>query len=165
MFGTKPPNGHQPRDTKVQLHLLRLLCNLLMPQITPQTIPEQEMSSSIPNLTAEHQGRGKSFTWKSRNLKVQCSPLGKFIKTSHVPHSARAGLVHKENLSAPRLRGCRTGLFAMPQRHETDGAVLLAFKIRACSRDPTGWINPGTERASGCAQEKSNEGTWEVRAC
>lgn len=126
--GWSPAKGHRGAAASLQA--------LVQPadaSSNTQSTPEQEMSSPTPNLTAEHQGRGKSFTWENRNLQVQRSHLGKFMKTSHLPRSARAGLVHKENLSAHRLGGCRTGLFTMPQRHRTDGAVLLGFKIRPSS--------------------------------
>lgn len=140
MFRTRPRSCPQPRDVKVEPHALRLLCNLLMPQVTPQS---RKCALQPRNLTAEHQL--KSFTRENRNLKVHCGHLGKFIDSFRLPRSARAGLVHKENLSAHGLGGCRTALLTMPQRHETDGAVLLGFKISPCSGDPMKRINPGTE--------------------
>lgn len=83
MFWTKPPNGHQPRDTEVQLHLLRLLCNLLVPQKTAQRIPEQLLT---PNVMAGWQGTAKPG-------KTEISKFRKFMQSSHLPG-------WKENLSA-----------------------------------------------------------------
>lgn len=54
-----------------------------------------------------------------------------------------------ENISASEiahgLSGCRTGLFTMPQRHKTDGVVLLGVKISPCYGDPMKGINTVTE--------------------
>jgi len=74
----------------------------------------------------------------------------------------QAGLEDSENISASeiahRLSSCRTGLFTTPQRHETDGVVLLGFKISPCYGDATQRINTAAERSSRRAQQKAIEG-------
>lgn len=90
--------------------------------------------------------------WKNRSLKVSgAASWGHELKPSISIILPLAGLVGNEHMAArERLR---MGLFTMPQRHETDGAVLLGFATSPCYGEPTERINTATKRSCRHAQK------------